>query len=180
MAQETADWRTDPFRQLRRAAGSNEFWRSYLTPLTESNERVPFSVHLAVLRQPYLDYVLEGTKTIESRFSAMRCAPYERVMKGDVLLLKASGGPVVGLCLVGHVWFYQLDPASWRDIRSTFTDELCAQDPEFWRAREHTSFATLMEVEQAACITPVFWKKRDRRGWVVLQARGQQADLAFD
>lgn len=179
MTQSTPDWRTEPFQRLQSAVATDEFWRSYLTPLTEPGGKAPFSVHLAVLRQPYLDYVLEGTKTIESRFSAIRCAPYKRVMKGDVLLLKASGGSVVGLCLVGHVWFYQLDPASWRDIRRAFTEQLCAQDPEFWQEREHTSFATLMEVKRAASIAPMSWKKRDRRGWVVLQTRPQQADLAL-
>ena len=175
-----SDWKTEPFEKLCHAVASSDFWHAYLEPLVQSPDQVPFSVHLAVFRQPYLTYMLEGAKTVESRFSLRRRAPYERVGKSDVLLLKASGGPVVGLCRVCHVWFYQLTPGSWKDIRKTFAEQLCAQDPGFWKEREHASFATLMEVEHVFSIAPVSWRKRDRRGWVVLQPRTSQADLEFD
>jgi len=142
-----------------------------------SRERAPVAVHLAVFNQPYLDFVLEGRKTVESRFSAIRCAPYQRVRTGDVLLLKPAGGPIVGLCLVQHVWFYALDRSSWQDVRRTFAKELCAQDPDFWQAREHAQFATLMRVSKPTTIQAVECEKRDRRGWVVLREAPPQAAL---
>jgi hypothetical protein len=125
-------------------------------------------IHLAVFVQPYLQYMLDGLKTIESRFSAVRCAPFMRVSAGDLVLLKVSGGPVVGVAEVGRTWFYRLDPASWTTIRHEFTDALCAQDPAFWESRRHASFATLMQVARVRPIPPLSWPKQDRRGWVVL------------
>jgi ASC-1-like (ASCH) protein len=50
-----------------------------------------------VFIEPYLQFILDGQKTVESRFSANRSAPYQQVGKGDVVLLKRTGGPVMGV-----------------------------------------------------------------------------------
>lgn len=167
-----------PFQAVRQAVLEYEFWSEYLHALW-SGKRHPFSVHLAIFVEPYLTYVLDGRKTVESRFSAVRCPPYRRVQRGDVVLVKASGGPVVGLFLVGQTWSYRLDQSSWKTIRQEFADALCAQDPEFWTKRETASFATLMQVDKVQRIEPIPWVKRDRRGWVVLQP-GYEASLFDD
>jgi hypothetical protein len=62
----------------------------------ESSNRL----HLAVFIEPYLSFIFEGTKTIESRFNMRKQAPFGQVSAGDVLLLKRSGGPVCGVCLI--------------------------------------------------------------------------------
>lgn len=172
------DSQPSPFEAVKRAVKGDQFWEAYLRPLW-SGRRCPFSVHLAVFVEPYLGFLLEGRKTIESRFSAMRCPPYRRVKRGDVLLLKVSGGAVVGLCQVGQTWFYRLDPRSWQTIRKEFTQALCAQDSGFWDSRETASFATLMQVENVRRMGPIPWEKRDRRGWVVLRP-GYEATLFED
>jgi hypothetical protein len=41
--------------------------------------------HLAVMTGHYLERLLDGTKTIESRFTRHRVAPFERVADGDVI-----------------------------------------------------------------------------------------------
>src|SRR5262245_46087509 len=123
-----------PFEDLRRAVAGDGYWAERLGPVFDG-ETHPFSLHLAVFVQPYLGYLLGGRKTVESRFSAVRCPPYRRVQPGDAVLLKASGGPVVGLCQIRQTWFYRLDPESWQLIRKEFTEALCAQDPHFWQSR---------------------------------------------
>lgn len=162
--------------QLRLAVQGDPFWENYLDDLNPP-ESVPFTLHLAILVEPYLQFVLDGKKTVESRFSTRKFAPYHRVSKGDVVLLKESSGPIVGLCQVNYVWFYQLDQESWRTIREDFAAVLCAQDPEFWKAREAASFATLMRIQYVKSIDPIKFTKRDRRGWVVLQESSGQLQL---
>lgn len=44
--------------------------------------------HIAILRQPFFDMVLSGEKTIESRWSMNKVAPYGKVSVGDEILLK--------------------------------------------------------------------------------------------
>lgn len=160
---------------LSAAVQGDTFWESYLASAASDT----FALHLAIFVEPYLEYVLEGKKTVESRFSTRRFAPYQQVSTGDVLLLKASGGPIVGVCQVTHVWFYHLDPESWRFIQTHFTEALCAQDPAFWTARQHATFATLMRVQHVRRLAPIPFPKRDRRGWVVLRAAATQMELAL-
>ena len=74
----------------------------------------------------------------------------------------------MGLCQVSNVWFYQLDSDSWPIIRERFGTAICAQDASFWSDRAHTSYATLIRIDNVLAIEPVEYYKRDRRGWVIL------------
>ena len=162
--------------QLRSAVQGDSFWESYLEQLS-SLGAATFTLHLAILVEPYLQFILDGKKTVESRFSTRKFAPYNRVDKGDVVLLKQSSGPIVGLCQVNYVWFYQLDPESWRTIREDFAAAICAQNPDFWKEREAATFATLMRIQHVKSIEPIKFAKRDRRGWVVLHENSAQLQL---
>ena len=63
---------------IKRSTDGHQFWGQYLKELSAS-EPSPYSVHLAILLEPYLQYILDGTKTVESRFSKNRIAPYKMV-----------------------------------------------------------------------------------------------------
>ena len=157
-------------------AEGDSYWENRLRSLMRE-ECSSISVHLAVFIEPYLTYILNGQKTIESRFSSRRFAPYQRIRSGDIIFLKQSGGPITGLCEVDDAWFYQLDDNAWNIIKREFATALCAQDPEFWNARKSASYATLIRVFNVISIRPVFIEKRDRRGWVLLQERCIQPSL---
>jgi len=129
----------------------------------------PNGLHLAVFIEPYLSFIFEGKKTIESRFNVRKQAPFEQVSAGDVLVLKRSGGPVCGICLISNVWFYRLNPDTWREIES-FAAALCMDESPFWEKRKASSFATLMRIEDAIKIPDIFIDKVDLRSWVVLRA----------
>lgn len=146
---------------------SDPYWGPRLSNRTTASERI---LHLAVFVEPFLQFVLDGTKTVESRFSAHRCAPYESVRSGDLLLIKESSGPVVAIAEIGQVWFYELDSSAWRTIRQQFGPMLRIEDPEFWTRKSGACFATLMRLERVERLSPLKCEKRDRRGWVVLEA----------
>ena len=120
--------------------------------------------------EPFLTAVLDGRKTIESRFGVHRRPPYLCVEDGDIILLKRSGGPVVGLALARSAEFYQLSPAILKDIRRRFAFQLFALEDEFWTAREGKQYATLIEIEAPEAIKPMPLVKRDRRAWVAYVA----------
>lgn len=163
-------WRRS-FDEVRQAVADDPEWN---LALGEPGSPLPaFGIHLAVFVDPFLGYVLDGSKSVESRFSSTRCAPYGKVRKGDLLLLKRAGGSVVGLAHVSTVWSYRLNDSSWRTIREQFAEALRAQAPEFWDQRSRAAFATLMSIDRVLAIRPVEWDKRDRRGWVVVRAARQ-------
>jgi hypothetical protein len=129
------------------------------------------AVHLGIFAEPFLTWVLDGSKTIESRFSIHRRAPFGVVTAGDILLLKHCGGPVVGVAEVGPVWDYLLDASAWKSIRSRFGKALRIEDPGFWRQKASACYATLMKLERVTQLESLTCGKRDRRGWVVLRPR---------
>jgi ASC-1-like (ASCH) protein len=147
----------------------DRFWDEYLDKALYDDVS-PMGIHLAIFIEPYLSYVIEGKKTVESRFGVRRNAPYGKVASGDIILLKRSGGPVVGLCKVSNVWYYKLTEDSWKKLRKEFTNALCAQDPVFWENRASAEFATLMQISFVKPIEPITYEKNDRRGWVVLRS----------
>jgi hypothetical protein len=157
-----------PFDEIRRAIAHDSEWSVVLG--APGSELPSYGIHLAVFVDPFLGYVLDGSKTVESRFSSNRCAPFGKVRQGDLLLLKRAGGPVVGIARVRAVWSYRLNNSSWKLIREKFTEALRAQDPEFWEQRRGAAFATLMSIDSVLALKPVEWEKRDRRGWVVVRS----------
>ena len=132
-------WKQPLVSNVREAVKNDPYWSKRMDNL-DSNISANESIHLAVLVEPYLQFILDGTKSVESRFSVRRYPPFNRVERGDVILLKRSSGPIVGICEVSSAWYYHLDPKSWVEIRSEFTQALCAQDPDFWLARKSASF----------------------------------------
>jgi hypothetical protein len=112
----------------------------------------------------------------DSRFSVNRHAPFKQVKNGDLLILKESGGPICGVCVVSHAWFYHLDPASWSDIEK-YASALCMDDSTFWERKRSASFATLMRLEKVIRIPDIPVQKIDPRGWVVLKNVKNQRSL---
>lgn len=144
-------------------------WSQRLHELGATRDR---RLHVAVMHEPYLTLLLEGKKTVESRFSLKRVQPFRRVFPGDILALKRQSGPMVGLALVGAAHFYELDPALFQSLRSRYEERLAATDESFWHERRRAAYATMIEVHHPQRLPAVLLRKRDRRGWATLQPRG--------
>lgn len=102
-------------------------WHRRLLEQIEAEE-ISVGVHLAIFVEPYLTAVLEGKKTIESRFAVTRRPPYNCIEPDDYILLKKSGGPVIGLALAKSTKFYQLSPTVLADLRKRYARQLFAQE----------------------------------------------------
>jgi dephospho-CoA kinase len=152
------------------------YWGNFFESLGSlSHSRI--GIHLAIFVEPYLEFVLEGKKTVESRFSVNRVAPYGQVGENDVIFLKRAGGPIVGICEVTNTWFYRLGPGSFEEIAARFGRAICPVDDEFWTDRRHTEYATLIKLGRVHRTEPLVFPKKDRRGWVVLKPSDLQGEL---
>lgn len=164
------------FEQLLPLVKGDKYWEKYISQQIAHSSKSA-GLHLAIFVEPYLQYILDGRKTVESRFSINKNIPYQSVEVGDVILLKKSSGPILGVCHVSYVWFYRLDKSSWHAIKKDFTDAICAQDPQFWDDRKKASYATLIKIDHVRKITPFNCNKLDRRGWVVLNNTRSQQEI---
>lgn len=132
-------------------------------------ERIPKegTLHLAILQPPYLDLIVRGKKTIESRFNIKRAAPFGKISTGDLVLLKETGKPVTYYFFAASVALFDLtrDPVEF--LQQEYSDDIAPQDPEaFWHARESSKYATLVEVGERGSVDPLTVTKHDQRGWV--------------
>jgi hypothetical protein len=161
-------------KDLLLAMQGDDFWEPYLNGLVQQ-DCIPVSLHLAILGEPYLSRILARQKTIESRFSVDRRTPYGRVQENDIILLKRTSGPIVGIGQVSEVQTYDgLDAKQIHTIREKFECELGIDDPSFWEGQQRSSFATLVRLTHVRSIGGIELVKRDRRAWVVLQQRTSQ------
>lgn len=122
-------------------------------------------VHIAIMHQPFLRYVFEGQKTVESRFSLHKIAPYQKVQTGDVVFMKA--GPVVGCFTVAWVKYFDLGEYPIEEIEKQYGDGICG-DAEFWKVKSNKRYATLIGISDVQQLTPRQFEKHDRRAWVSL------------
>jgi len=158
------DWSTPLLQAVQEEAFSHPSWRQRFREARHGRA----SIHLAILNEPYLQYILDGDKTIESRFSKHRIRPYQKVAEGDILILKRSSGPVVAVCSVTEVQFFELNSAVREMLQQRYTTPLCATDPAFWKERENKNYATLMGVGDVLRLPDLSCGKKDRSGWVTL------------
>jgi hypothetical protein len=163
----------DILRELKAAALVHQEWAT-LAPLLDEPA---VSIHLAVMLEPFLTYILDGKKTIESRFAKNAIAPYQNISTGDLVLLKA--GPVVGSFRASAAEFKVLYDGELQRLRADYGEAICARDDEFWESRAEKRYATLIGIRDVRRLPPVGVPKRDMRGWVVLRAAAQPAEDLF-
>jgi ASC-1-like (ASCH) protein len=128
----------------------------------------PMNYHLVILKKPYIDAILAGRKTVESRFYQTNQKWLSRIAAGDKLFLKASSGPVMATATVGTVKVYDnLNPAKIEQIRAKHNHQILG-DEKYWQEKSTARFGLLCRLKNICPITPQFIRKFDWRAWVVL------------
>ena len=135
------------------------------TYLQQYKTHITANAHIAVMKQPFLQYVFDGKKTIESRFSLHKIAPYKKVQPGDLVFMKA--GPIVGCFTVSWVKYYDLQERSIEEIQHNFGTGICG-DTAFWHTKKTKRYATVIGITHVYKIEPIPIEKHDRRAWVAL------------
>jgi hypothetical protein len=140
-----------------------------------SDECSGAGLHIACMVEPFLQHILDGRKTIESRFSKPLIPPYRRIAIGDVVLLKA--GPIVASFRASSIEFVELNNSEFARLVNDYSTAICA-DEEFWEARTGKCYATLVGVSDVRRLTPLKVDKQDRRGWMVLRDSAKTSQFA--
>ena len=140
----------------------NNYWKSIFHFL---NDR---QIHLAIMREPYLSLLLNGQKTIESRITENLIAPHQKIKKGDVVVLKKSGGPICGLFEAEDVHFFTLNKEyTINTLKREYNNYLMIQE-NFWENKKNSKYATLIEVKHVLKLSPIFCHVPNRKAWIFL------------
>jgi len=125
-------------------------------------------IHLVILKKPYLEAVVDGRKSIESRFTKTKRAPFGQISVGDKLLLKLSSGPVCARAVVGDFeTFENLNPEKIDEIKRKYNHHILGTD-EYWESRADCRFGVLVWLKDIKTIKARKINKKDWRAWVIL------------
>ena len=125
------------------------------------------TIHLGVFSEPYLTYMLKKEKTIESRFSKNKIAPYNKVKKEDIILVKKSSGNVVAFFTVKEIIQYNLNEVAIEEIKSKYQKQLCLED-KFWNQKRNSNYVVLIKIDEIKVIEPFSIPKKGMQTWIVL------------
>lgn len=119
--------------------------------------------HLAIFKSNSANDILIGKRKVDVRFSRSRIAPFGLVKSGDQVLVKKSGGKIVGSFVVKKVIYYDnLDETDFDRIKKEFSCEEVSKD-------EPPKFVTIIFIGNVTTfLFPPQISKRDRRSWLVL------------
>lgn len=136
-------------------------------PIYELNELKNKTIHLGIFSEPYLTYMLEGKKTIESRFSKNKIMPYNQITKDDIVIVKKSSGDVLGYFTIKDVLFFDLNTTSMEKIKTKYNKQLCV-DETFWVSKKNSNYATLIIIDKLFKLKPFHINKKGMQTWIKL------------
>ncbi len=144
--------------------------------------RLNIRIHLAIFNEPFLSFLFNGQKTIESRFSKNNISPHGAVKAGDIVVLKKTGGDIKGILQVGRVIFSgPMNELTFDELKEKYSEGICSYiDPDFWETRSNANYATLFTVARLKRLSPFSIEKKDRRGWVNLTNTVSKKLALFD
>lgn len=125
-------------------------------------------LHLVILRKPYIEAILTGAKTVESRFMKTNRPPFGSVSVGDTLIFKQSSGPVRAVAVAAKVQYYEnLTPEQMAQIKAAHNADIGGND-EYWEQKACSKYGVLIRLAEVEPIEPIRIQKKDWRAWVVL------------
>lgn len=129
--------------------------------------------HVAILYKRYIDLILQGEKTVESRLTRTPRAPFRAIAPGDRIYFKASSGPFMATAIADSVDFHEaLTPVKINRLKHQYNDAVCGDD-DYWNAKltsRYATFVTLRDVEPLT--TGPAMKKSTGIAWFVLDNTG--------
>ena len=127
--------------------------------------------HLAILKKQYLDAILTGRKTIESRLYQTKQKWLSQVSAGDKIFLKASSGPVMATAIVDKVKYYEnLTAGQIAQMQKQHNQQILG-DEQYWQEKMSSQFGILVWLKDVRPIPHQFIKKFDWRAWVILMPK---------
>ena len=111
------------------------------------NESKP--IHFAFFSKGIIQQILNGEKTIESRFSKNQIVPYQRINTDDIVFMRETGAsknkpPICAFGIVQEVKFFEFGKGvSVNDVKFVYGDKIKAPK-EFWKAKQTANYATLI------------------------------------
>ena len=126
--------------------------------------------HLAIFLKGVAEKILTGEKQVEIRLSQSKVIPYLTVTKDDIIILKISGGKIIGQATADNVLYYDhINRELLSKIKKQYA-KATKMNEEFWKMKRKSRYATIILLKNPIkYLSPVVYQKHDRRPWVILE-----------
>lgn len=132
--------------------------------------------HLAILPRLAIKAIILGEKTIETRFSKKKIAPFGLVSVGDIVYMKPPGEELAGQFQVTKVISIEgISDKDWDWIKSEFGEKSSfgsiAEMKNYFKDHAGSRYATIIDIGKVEqfVTSPIRIEKKDLRGWVVIE-----------
>lgn len=148
---------------------SNNIYQQILSNLDNSHLKIikDKNIHLGIFAEPYLSLMMNGKKTIESRFSKKKIVPYNQINKEDIVFVKESSGKVIAYFDIDDILFLDLSKTNIQSIKMEYGNQLCVSN-SFWIQKNDSRYATLIFIKNIYKIPPFNIEKRGMQSWIKL------------
>lgn len=123
-----------------------------------------------------VEAILNGVKTIETRFSQHKISPFGLVSVGDLVYIKPPGEEIIGQFRVKKVFFFEgLTEPDFEKIFQDYGAKISTgkkqEDEKYFSDKKKSIYGTLIFIgdSERFITSPLKIKKSDQRGWVVLE-----------
>lgn len=123
--------------------------------------------HLAIMDKQTINMILNGEKTIETRFSKNKISPYNKVKTGEIVYLKESGKDIMASFEIDKVDFYNsLTNDKIKKMKNEFNCFIKAPD-EYWYIKSDSNYGTLIYIKNPhKLVKSMKINKKGRQGFV--------------
>ncbi len=122
-----------------------------------------------------IEAILNGKKTIETRFSLHKIAPFGVISKEDLIYMKPPGEEVIGQFRVKKVFSFDgLTEQDIDDIFMKYGNQIgigqIEEDNKYHINKKQSKYGTLIFIgdSERFITSPIKIKKSDQRGWMVI------------
>lgn len=110
------------------------------------------AVHIAILKPPYIRQILAGFKTVESRLTRTRQAPFGEINTGERIYFKASGGAFAAMAIARDIEsFENPTPDEFTALEENFRP-LVGGDDAYWQSKRTAAYLTFIHL---AAVEPI-------------------------
>ncbi len=125
-------------------------------------------IHVAILKRLYLNLILSGQKTVESRLTRTAQPPLGCIAPGERIFLKASSGPFMATAVAGKIEQHDnLEPYDILRLRLLHDRTVCGDDA-YWELKKDSRFAVFVELTEVEPIEVGPKYPKSMRAWHVV------------
>lgn len=128
-------------------------------------------IHVAILKRPYLNLILAGQKTVESRLMRTAQPPFGCIEPGERIFIKASSGHFMATAIAGKIEQHEkLEPYDILRLRLLHDKTVCGDDA-YWEMKRDSRFAVFVELTEVEPIEVGPKYPKSMRAWHIVDEK---------